>query len=219
MEEPCSKQDGAERPTSSPATVANSDCRPAPVVANILPTDAANPADPAKETGATLCSDSLVVVLGEGCSLQQACGCSNLKTMEAPAPVARISPSDIPTFDLPTQAEYFTEWLQRLRAYEGLTGILDIQDESRRKHLRLNVLRYSLSLATLKELDSFSEGRADEEQDPDKMVESLESLVKHNMEQHLLSHNNFGGGLSKRVKREREHDDDERLRRDAEEES
>ncbi len=218
MEEPCFTQDGTERPTSSPAT-ANSDSRPAPVVANILPTDAAD----AKETGARLCSDSLVVVLGEGCRLQQACGCGNLRPTEAhsppTAPVARISPSDIPTFDLPTQAEYFREWLQRLRAYEDLTGILDMQDGSRRKRLRLNVLRYSLSLATLKELDSFSEGRVDEEQDPDKMVERLGNLVEHKMEQHLLSHNNFGEGLSKRVKREREHDDDERLRHDAAEES
>ncbi len=213
MEEPCFTQDGAERQTSSPAT-ANSDCRPAPAVANILPTDAAA----AKETGARLCSDSLVVVLGEGCRLQQACGCANLRTTKAhspsPAPVARISPSDIPTFDLPTQAEYFREWLQRLRAYEDITGILDMQDESRRKRLRLSVLRYSLTLATLKQLDSISEGRGDEVQDPDKMVESLANLVEHNMEQQdLFTNTNFGEGLSKRVKREREHGDDERLPR------
>ena len=215
MEEPCFTQDGVERPTSSPATVTNSDCRPAPAVANIFQPEAAA----AKETvAATLCSDSLVVVLGEGCSLQQACGCANLRTSPSPAPVARISPSDIPTFDLPTQAEYFREWLQRLRAYEDITGILDMQDESRRKRLRLSVLRYSLTLATLKQLDSISEGRGDEVQDPDKMVESLANLVEHNMEQQdLFTNNNFGEGLSKRVKREREHGDDERLRRDAEE--
>ncbi len=213
MEGPCCKQDGAVRPTSSPVTT-NSDCRPAPVVANILPADAAD----AKETGARLCSDSLVVVLGEGCSLQQACRCGNLKTMEAPAPATKISPSDIPTFDLPSQAEYFREWLQRLRAYEDLTGILDMQDGIRRKRLRLNVLRYSLSLATLKKLSCLPERRVDEEQDPDKMVESLQSLVNHKMEQDSISQDNFGEGLlSKRVKREREHDDDERLRRDAEE--
>ena len=75
------------------------------MVANILQPEAAA----AKETvAATLCSDSLVVVLGEGCSLQQASGCGNLKTMEAPAPIARISASDMPTFDLPSQAEQST---------------------------------------------------------------------------------------------------------------
>ncbi len=133
-------------------------------------------------------------------------------------PVPKITPSDIPTFDLFKQAEFFREWLQQFQAYEDLIGISCIPAGSRKTCLRQSLLRYSLSQATLKKLNSLSEWRRNEEQDPDKMVESLGNLVKGKMEEVLISLNSYTEGPSKkRVKIEAVYDNDDRLRSDAEE--